>query len=438
MVATMTLTRLLSRVAKLLVDAEGISFQEAEQRLREMTLEIVVGPDAASPAGHAAVLTAFAVSRRTFLGGVRVTGDLGQPLQSSLSLCSTLGEALTEIGVMGFIGPAAVTIGIGTTGELGEILAWWDGWRSGVRAEDDVMLGISNNPLAGVAAGAHAVGAAFQALRGRTALPPDIDLWPGTDGRPDFAEIFLPSALWLFGLGNLGQAFLWSLAALPYAPGASCALVLQDYDRVSEENWGTSILVPDNAFGDLKTRMAESWIEARGFRIARVDRALRADLRVAEDEPRLALSGLDKVAPRRLLVDTGFEAIIDVGLGRTATNFDRYRVNVFDAHRRIDTHFDGVADPISKPAAPNLPAYASLEAQIGRCGAAEIGNANVAVPYVSAIAAAAAVARAIAICSGQACSPGEVQKLSATERRAVAEPYLPQTHGIGHSGRPQR
>jgi hypothetical protein len=438
MVAPMTLTRQFSRVAKLLVDAEGIGFQEAELRLRLMTLEIVVGPDAASPAGHAAALTAFAVSRRTFLGGVRVTGDLGQPLQSSLFACATLGEAMAEIGVMGFVGPAAVTIGIGTIDDPGGILAWWDGWRAGVRASDDFTLGMSNNPLAGVAAAAHAVGTAFQILRGRTALPADIDLWPGGETAPDFAEIFLPAALWLFGLGNLGQAFLWNLAALPYVPDAEPALVLQDYDRISEENWGTSILVPDDRFGALKTKMAEAWAEARGFRISRIDRALRVDLRVSEDEPRLALSGLDKVAPRRMLAATGFEAIIDVGLGRTAADFDRYRVTVFDSHRRIDMHFDGVADPIPKPAAPNLPAYEVLEADIGRCGAAEIGNASVAVPYVSAVAAAVAVARAIAICSGQPCSPGEVQKLSATERRAVAEPYLPQIRGIGHSGRPQR
>jgi hypothetical protein len=438
MVATMTLTRQLSRVAKLLVDAEGISFPEAEHRLRAMTLEIVVGSDAANPAGHAAVLTAFAVSRRTFLGGVCVTGDLGQPLQSPLSAQATLGAALAEIGVMSLEVPAAVTIGIGTSAEAAGILAWWDGWRAGVRARHGSSLGISSNPLAGVAAGAHAVGAAFQALRGRTALPADIDLWHGSGAAPDFGEIFLPAALWLFGLGNLGQAFLWSLAALPYADSADRALVLQDYDRVGEENWGTSILVPDDRFGALKTKMAEAWAEARGFRISRIDRALSTDLRVADDEPRLALSGLDKIAPRRLLAATGFEAIIDVGLGRTAVDFDRYRVNVFDAHRRIDTHFDGVADPIPKPAVPNLPAYAGLEAEIGRCGAAEIGNASVAVPYVSAVAAAAAVARAIAICSGQACSSGEVQKLSATERRAVAEPYLPQSRGIGHSGRPQR
>jgi len=267
--------------------------------------------------------------------------------------------------------------------------------------------------------------------------PADINLWPGSGPAPDFAAIFLPSALWLFGLGNLGQAFLWSLASLPYARDADRMLVLQDYDRVSEENWGTSILVPDDCCGPLKTKMVEAWTETRGFRISRIDRALRADLRVADDEPRLALSGLDKVAPRRLLAETGFEVIIDVGLGRTAVDFDRYRVNVFDVRLRIDKHFDGVADPIPKAAAPNLPAYLGLEAEIGRCGAAEISNASVAVPYVSGVAAAAAVARAIAVCSGQACSPSEVQKLSAPERRAVAEPYMPQTRGIGHSGRPQ-
>ncbi|MBX3565592.1 MAG: hypothetical protein KF730_13565 [Sphingomonas sp.] len=431
----MTLTRQLSRIAKLLVDAEGIGFPEAEARLRAMTLDIVVGPDAANPAGHAAALTALAVSRRTFLGGVRVIGGLGQPLQSSLSTRATLDEALAEIGVNGFPGPAAATIGIGKAAARDHICACWDGWRAGVRSGARVALGTSNNPLAGIAAGAHAVGAAFQGLRGRTDLPADIDLWPGDGDIPDFGQVFLPSAVWLFGLGNLGQAFLWSLAALPYADGVDRALVLQDYDRVREENWGTSILVPDDRFGDLKTKMAEAWAEARGFRVARIDRALRTDLRRANDEPHLVLSGLDKIAPRRLLADVGFDTIIDVGLGRTARDFDRYRVNVFDKTRTIDAHFDGVVDPAPRPAAPDLPAYAKLEAEIGRCGAAEIGNASVAVPYVSAIAAAVATARAIAICSGQPCSPGEVQKVSASERRAAAASCPIEAPGVGHAGR---
>jgi len=47
-----------------------------------------------------------------------------------------------------------------------------------------------------------------------------LSLWrPGADWLvPDQDEPtlqYLPSQLWLIGLGNLGQAFSWSLACLP-------------------------------------------------------------------------------------------------------------------------------------------------------------------------------------------------------------------------------
>ncbi len=433
----MTLTGRLSRVAKLLVDAEGVGFAEAEGRLRAMTLEIQMGVGARNPAGHAAVLTALAVGRRSFLGGVRVVGDLKQPLQSPLSPRALLADAVADIGTGSFSGPAAMAIGIGAEAAPGALTAWWDGWRAGVRQDKQAAVGVSNNPLAGIAAGAHAVGAAFNTLREVSTLPADIDLWPSAEAPPDFSEVFLPSACWLMGLGNLGQAFLWSLAALPYAASAERSLVLQDFDHVSEENWGTSILVPDDRFGELKTKLAECWAEARGFKVRRVDRALQAGMTLADDEPRLALCGFDKVAPRRLLSEVGFEAIVDVGLGRTASDFDRYRVNVFDQERRIDAHFAGVADAAPKERPPDKPAYEQLQSEIGRCGAAEIGNASVAVPYVSAVAGAVAVARVLAITSGQACSPGEVQRVSAQSRRPIAEPRKIETRGVGHAGNPK-
>lgn len=432
----MTLTRQLSRVAKLLVDAEGVGFAEAEDRLRAMTLEIQVGVGARNPAGHAAVLTALAVGRRSFVGGVRVIGDLDQPLQSPLSPRASLADAVADIGTGSYAGPAAIAIGIGVDAAPDALTAWWDGWRAGVRQGEQAAAGVSNNPLAGIAAGAHAVGAAFNALREVSALPADINLWASTEA-PDFNEVFLPSACWLMGLGNLGQAFLWSLAALPYAAGAERSLVLQDFDYVSDENWGTSILVPDDRFGELKTKLAESWAEARGFKVRRVDRPLMAGMTLADDEPRLALCGFDKVAPRRLLSGAGFEAIVDVGLGRTASDFDRYRVNVFDQERRIDAHFAGMTDNMPKESAPDVPAYEQLQSEIGRCGAAEIGNASVAVPYVSAVAGAVAVARVLAITSGRACSPGEGQRVSAQTRRPIAEPRKIETRGVGHAGNPK-
>jgi len=59
---------------------------------------------------------------------------------------------------------------------------------------------------------------------------------------------------------------------------------------------------------------------------------------------------------------------------------------------------------------------------------------RISMPYVSAVAAAVAVIRAIAICLGQPCSPGEVQKLSAENRGASAQSCLHEARGIGHAG----
>jgi hypothetical protein len=179
------------------------------------------------------------------------------------------------------------------------------------------------------------------------------------------------------------------------------------------------------------------WAEDRGITVRRIDRQLFDDIRIADGDPRLAMSGLDKVAPRSLLAGIGFEAIIDAGLGRTAKDFDRYRVSVFDQVRRIDSHFFGVMDPAREPQVPDTPAYHQLQSEIGRCGAAEISNASIAVPYVSAVAGAVAIARAIALCSGKPCSPGDAQRLSAAERRAVAAPRRFEARGIGHAGRPR-
>jgi hypothetical protein len=63
--------------------------------------------------------------------------------------------------------------------------------------------------------------------------PSGLSLWnPGADWlvadqtEPKI-ELF-PNALWLIGLGNLGQAYLWILGALPYPVADALTLVLQD------------------------------------------------------------------------------------------------------------------------------------------------------------------------------------------------------------------
>lgn len=436
----MALDREIARLSRILVDTQRLSFDEAQARLRALRLEIVVGPDAVSAAGHTAVLTTVSVGRRSFVGGVRVVGAVDQRANTLLPIPGeTLGQRCAQIGACGFEGAPTCRIGIGSFERADQIptfLSWWDGWNAGVRIAQPVAFGGGENPLAGITAGALSVGAAFEFARGRTGvIPADANLW-GTEDAPQFNEVFLPNALWIVGLGNLGQAYLWALASLPYEDPRKVSLMLQDDDRVSLENWATSVLVHDETYGMLKGKIAEKWAEARGFDTRRTDRRLGKLDRRVDGEPQLALAGLDKIEGRRNLAAVGFAAIVDAGLGRTVNDFDKFAVRVFDQNHPIDRYFaDAVDDePIERPEGA---AYERLEEEVGRCGAAEVGGASVAAPYVSAVAAAAVLSRAIALASGCPCVPAEVRRISSLSLRKPLAPLAFQTRGIGHAGRPR-
>jgi hypothetical protein len=145
--------------------------------------------------------------------------------------------------------------------------------------------------------------------------------------------------------------------------------------------------------------------------------------KAAWDDPRVALSGVDKIDARKLMAKVGFDCIIDAGLGRTSSNFDQYRVTVFDHVRPIDRHFAGQKDNPLDEAILESEAYQrlDLEAEIGRCGTAEVAGASVAAPYVSALAAAVAISRLIAVASGCASLPARYGGSAGTVRRARAQ-----------------
>jgi hypothetical protein len=93
------------------------------------------------------------------------------------------------------------------------------------------------------------------------------DWRPGQDWlTPDPSEpalAYLPSRLWLIGLGNLGQAYAWLLAMLPYEDPRQVQLVLQDFDRIAPSNDSTSLLSFAADIGRRKARVAADWLEAR-------------------------------------------------------------------------------------------------------------------------------------------------------------------------------
>lgn len=404
----MDLTPEFSRLAKMLIDAEGITQAAAEVRLRALTLEIVAGRGIGSVAAQNALLTAVAVGVRTFVGGVSVRFLEDAPLVTALPVvASTLREAVAALGATPLLAlpKASLAIGAVDSGTF-DAHVWWDGWTGGTLAAAE-PCGVDDNPLAGVAAGAAGVARAFAAARG-TEYPDTVvfDLWPGCTG-PEFGEVFLPGAIWLLGLGNLGQALTWSLTALPYSNPGAVELVMQDRDKVGAENWGTSILVRSGVYGGLKSAAAENWAKAKGFAVRRVDRWLDDRQRVDHDDPVLAFCAFDKIAPRKAVDACGFEAVIDVGLGRRHSDFDRYRITVFDPAYSLTEHFAGSSDARA-PAAHDYEKLLGLDA----CGAAVFEGIAVAAPFVSAIAGAAAVARGIALASGSLVPRNETRRLT--------------------------
>ncbi len=296
--------------------------------------------------------------------------------------------------------------------------AIWNGWSGGVApATQNVTIGRGDCPLAGIVAGALAVGHAFfaeqddrragRAIQGLSLWSPDLGGGTGqawmNDPGPLYSEVFLPDALWLVGLGNLGQAFMWALTWLPYADPARLTLFLQDDDLVGEENWGTSVLVKRGRYNVLKTLIAEEWALGVGFKVRRIDRRLDERLMRLPTEPGIALAGLDRMPARRLLGLPGFDYVIDAGLGADAHDFHRLRVNVFDADRTPGAHFDGVEDKTAEriEAVKCLPAYQDQGRKGGDagCGMAELAGIPVAVPFVSAVAGALAITQAVRIAS---------------------------------------
>ena len=152
----------------------------------------------------------------------------------------------------------------------------WAGWRGGVIPARHRGILLENGTMAIVPALAAAVCAAEafayhsgdHPMAGRRA--DGLSLWrPGTDwlaaDPTEPALAYLPSKLWLIGLGNLGQAFAWLLACLPYTDRAQVPLLLQDFDRLAPSNDSTSLLSFLRDVGRRKTRIVANWLEERGF-----------------------------------------------------------------------------------------------------------------------------------------------------------------------------
>lgn len=403
-----------SRISKYHVDAQELSPAEAARLRAEHRVTLVLGEEVAGSATlQAAVLTAAATAVRCFPGAVDFRASSNPSVKvawpGNVGLCDALvelgaakAERVTPLGTsnMFFGSPSEWADGLQVTFDrwVGAVAPVGDGFR--LRERDGCAI-------AGVLAGSLAVAEEFFRF---TSIHPEaslrqvgLSLWnPLEPWRTDAAAgpmlDYLPSEFWALGLGHLGQAYLWTLGLLPFSAPQNVDIMLTDFDRVVTANHETGLLSYPSHDGRLKTRVAMSWLEARGFKTRLVERAFDEGTRRHDGEPRLALAGFDGSGPRWLLDQAGFAHVIDCGLGGSADNFDTIALHTlphpeFSAEKLWPR--DGQADSAERAQtlARSNRVYERVRAEHG-CGEFELASRSVAVPFVGTTAAGLALAEA--------------------------------------------
>lgn len=404
----------LNRTVKLALDTgEASSVEEAERIFAGYRLQIVVGADVAhKPLLQAALLTAVNCAARTMLGGVIVVGA-GGPLCVTLHPYGDLQQAVTGLGgrLVGAPEIGAPTLVLGDVDAAGleplAIRATGAEWCGGVvPAANNLRLAETGDfTPAGVLAGALGVSEIFQRLRGRLPMAcrraVGVDLWSlerdWRRGESAATLDRLPAAAWLVGLGNLGQAYLWTLGLLPYGSGGP-ELALQDFDMLAPSNQSTSLLTTQHVLGMRKTRAMAAWAEARGFKTSIIERDFDAGFRVGAREPSVALIGVDNALARQSIEKVGFARIIEAGLGGGPQDFLGIDMHTFPASNPATEIWSDVAASQIDIAQP---AYsAMLERSKDPCGTVRLAGRTVGAPFVGAVAASLVIAELVRLILG--------------------------------------
>jgi hypothetical protein len=399
----------LHRTAKYFMDnGRATTHEDALAILQRFGLVIHAGPEIAASALHqAALLTLVNLARRTLLSGIEVCGvPEDAPCLLPLSNAATLAQAVADLGgmiaVTGRLDWPQAVIGTAATDARPAWRLTWEGWRGGVvpatqatQLDESRAMELAPMLAAAVcAAEAFAYHANDHLLAGRRAH--GLSLWrPGRDWLlPDASEprlAYLPSRLWVIGLGNLGQALAWLLAALPYKHSQKAELMLQDFDRIAVSNDSTSLLSTLADAGKRKARVVSDWLDARGFQTFIEERRFGEWTRRSVDEPGVAFCGVDNALARMALEDAGFGLVVEAGLGAGPEAFRSIALHTFPASRSArelwSRHVGGNAD-----GPENMPAYQHLKAAgMDACGLTQLASRTVGVPFVGVVAACLAL-----------------------------------------------
>lgn len=337
-----------NRLAKAIMLFYDISYEAAIGRLESFQLQLICDESIHESASlQAALITAINSGRRAYHGGITVS--LPGQVESLLPWPDkkTLNEIISEyenihFDLAGQISPdnSSKLFFTNTCKTQNGLRVICDGWRGGtVPANEDINFCKKTDfTLGGVLAGGLAVSQAFLEISGLDPLAghkttgfslwePELNWLADNSAGPSLS--YLPEKLWLIGLGHLGQAYLWTLGLLKHPTDHMPIFLLQDYETITEANWISGLLCEKADSGLKKTRLCANWLEKRGYQTTIVERAFDKNTHRTGNESFIALCGVDKVEPRRLLEDAGFDMVIESGLGGGVADFDRIIMHTF-------------------------------------------------------------------------------------------------------------
>ena len=414
----------LSRISKLFADRDSLPTEEGLRKRQRFGVTLVVGADvAASYMLQLSVLTAAKIATRCFPGAVRValpvqvggaTTLLWPELKDRPSFGALLGQIVGARNVVADrhdLSHGNVLL-FGDAPEVASALrVTFDGWAAMTGPVSRVAR-LPERPhcsLAGILAAALGVSELFlsfadvslEATRRTVALSlwrPDLD-----HSHPDAigpVVQWLPSQVWVLGLGHLGNAYLWALGTLPYQQMHAAQIFLNDFDSVEVENIETGLLFTQADLKRTKARTCADWLEGRGFRTRLLERRFDSHFRCQHDEPRLALCGFDSNPPRRELASADFVQVIESGLGGMSNNFDTLSLHVLPNPRGVHELWPDLSEEEEKKrqahqecVAQENEAYA--RSGLDECGRFEFAGKSIAVPFVGATAGCFVVAEAL-------------------------------------------
>ena len=417
------------RTVKLEVDeGRAKSFEEAERIASGYVLQVEAGREiTSSSTRQATLLSILNAARRAFLGGVRVRISDDSVLTVRWAAGMRLSEAVSFYGgtVVDELAGDHPTIVLGSVRDRtpGTVVLYptWQGWSGGVVETSAARLEEGADcVLSGVLAAALAISECFQHVRGYVVAgrrDVGLSLWrPELEWRDPAAFgptcPYLPSRLWLLGLGHLGQAYCWVLGLLPYVRPEDVWLMLQDFDRVVEANEATSLLASVDDLGQPKARVVARRMEELGFRTSITERRFDEHTRRRGDEPGLAFAGVDRPEPRRELEKAGFDLIVDAGLGGGPEHYLDILIHSFPSGLTPTQAWPtrSRADSDRRPKALDRPAYEDLAEQLrtegfteeeARCGVLDVAGQSIGAAFVGAATACLVLAEALrTLCDG--------------------------------------